>query len=117
MAGEGRRSFLEERIASYFDPRGRRHLIVLWGRLVLHLCPRRAAVLIAELSAEEGLDQARAAVFGGEFDRGYLARAEAGERGLGRGLSADELRTSQAVDVGRRDDAREGVDYGWRLAA
>ena len=117
MAGEGRRSFLEERIASYFDPRGRRHLIVLWGRLVLHLCPRRAAVLIAELSAEEGLDQARAAVFGGEFDRGYLARAEAGERGLGRGLSAEELRTGHGAHADERDDAGDGRDYARRLAA
>ena len=116
MAGQGRRR-LGEPIATYADPQGRRHRIVLWGRLVLDLCPRRPAVVIAELSAEEGLGQATAAVFGGEFDPGYLARAEAGERGLGRGLSADELRTSQAVDVGRRDDAREGVDYGWRLAA
>ena len=117
MAGQRRRRFLEEPIATYADLKGRHHRIVLWGRLVLDLCPRRPAILVAELSADEGVDQARAAVFGGEFDPGYLARAEAGERGLGRRLSADELRTSQAVDVGRRDDAREGVDYGWRLAA
>jgi hypothetical protein len=113
MAGERRR--LEEPIASYVDPQERRHRIVLWGRLVVDHCPRRPAVVIAELSADEGLDQARAAVFGGEFDPGYLARAEAGERGLGRRLSANELRTGQGVDAGGRDDARE--DSEWRLAA
>jgi hypothetical protein len=92
---------------------------VLWGRLVLDLCPRHPAVVIAELSADEGLDQARAAVFGGEFDPGYLARAEAGERGLGRRLRPDELRAGQGTEADGRErhDAGEGVDYGWRLAA
>ena len=112
MAGQRRR--LEEPITTYVDPQGRRHRIVLWGRLVVDHCPGRAAVVIAELSADEGPDQARAAIFGGEFDHGYLARAEAGERGLGRRLRAEELRAGQGVDAGQ-DEA--GTDYGRRLAA
>jgi hypothetical protein len=54
MAGQLGRRRLEELIASYVDQMGRRHRIVLWGRLVLDLCPRRPAVLIAELSAGRG---------------------------------------------------------------
>jgi hypothetical protein len=117
MAGQRRRRFLEEPIATYADPKGRHHRIVLWGRLVLDLCPRRPAILVAELSADEGVDQARAAVFGGEFDPGYLARAEAGERGLGRNVRAEELRTGQAAHADEREHPDEGLDSGWRLAA
>jgi hypothetical protein len=116
MTGQPTRR-LEEPIASYADRKGGRHRIVLSGRLVLDLCSRRAAVLIAELSAEEGLDQARATVFGGEFDPGYLARAEAGERGLGRRLRGEELTTGQAAHADERDDAGERRDYARRPAA
>jgi hypothetical protein len=116
MAGQGRRR-LEELIASYVDQMGRRHRIVLLGRLVVDLSPRRPAVLIAELSAEEDLDQARAALFGGEFDAGYLARAEAGERGLGRKLTGDEVKAGLIAYAGGHGGAREGVDSAWRLAA
>jgi hypothetical protein len=108
---------LEEVIATYLDPKAQRHRIVLWGRLVLDLCPRQRAVLIAELSADEGLDQAGAAVFGGEFDPGYVARAEAGERGLGRKLRAEELRTGQGMGASGHDGARDGIDYARGLAA
>ena len=87
----GQRMRREQLVASYADPSGRPHRIVLRGRLVLDLCGRRPAVLVAELSLEEGLEQARAAVLGGEFDPGYLARAQAGESPLGRRLSAAEL--------------------------
>jgi hypothetical protein len=96
MAGNRRRQE-EELVATYADPAKRRHRIVLRGRLVLDLCGRRPAVLVAELSPEEGLDQARAAVFGGEFDAGYLARAEAGEHPLGRKLSTADLRKREAA--------------------
>ena len=76
------------------DPLQTEHL-ALGGRLAVERacapacapwCVRAfvATILVAELSADEGLVQARAAVFGGECDPGYLARAEAGERGLGR---------------------------------
>jgi hypothetical protein len=94
MAGADRRP-PQRPVARCIDPDGRQHQIVLRDRLVLDLCPRRPPLVVAELSAEEGIDQARAVVFGGEFDPGYLERVRAGERPLGRRLRAEELRPAK----------------------
>jgi hypothetical protein len=109
MAGQQQRRGQEQLVATYADRRRRRHRIVLRGRLVLDLCTRWPAVVVAELSPEEGIEQAEAAVFGGEFDPGYLARAEAGERPLGRRLRAGDLHARHPGDAAERD---EGLDQG-----
>jgi hypothetical protein len=111
MGGADRNRRRQRLVARYRDPDGRAHRIVLWGRLVLDLCPRRAPLVVAELSAEEGIDQARAVVFGGEFDAGYLERASAGERPLGRKLRAEDLQPAKP------DHAEPGQDGEERLAA
>ena len=117
MGTRRRRRTLEDLVATYADPEGRRHRIVLWGRLVLDLCARRAAVVVAELSKEEGIDQAKAAVFGGEFDQGYLARAQSGQRSLGRRLSATDLKSANRAEQDESTDGDQRVDQGRRLAA
>ena len=99
-------------VANYVDQGKRRHRIVVRGRLVLDLCLRRRAVLIAELGREEGIDQARAVVFGGEFDIGYLARARAGQAPLGARLTAADIRERELAAV-----AEAEPDDGERLAA
>jgi hypothetical protein len=105
-------------IASYADRAGRRHRIVLRGRLVLDLCSRsRTAVVVAELGPEEGIDQARAAVMGGEFDPGYLARARAGERPLGRRVTADDLAARQTGEPDPSESALAPLGEDERLAA
>jgi hypothetical protein len=91
MAAQQQRRGQEQLVATYTDRRRRRHRIVLRERLVLDLCERRPALVVAELSPEEGIEQAEAAVFGGEFDPGYLERARAGEEALGRRLALEEL--------------------------
>jgi hypothetical protein len=71
---------------------GERHRIELVrlrdGALVLDRPTEGAPRVVAELSREEGEDQARAAVDAG----GYLERARAGEGGLCRALRQDEVR-------------------------
>jgi hypothetical protein len=110
MAAVERRS--EALVASYADRDGRRHRIVVRGGLVLDLSAGGPAILVAELSHEEGIEQAEAVVFGGEFDAGYLARAEAGEKALGRRLTAEDLRRAHRAEpehgdaVGQADDER-----------
>lgn len=106
MAGQKSGRQRDELVATYAGPDSRRHRIVVRGRLVLDLCRGRPAVLVAELSDEEGVDQAKAAVFGGEFDVGYLARAEAGEQPLGRKLTAADLKQRRARVAERDDDER-----------
>jgi len=117
MAGKERRQREDQLVATYGDRRRRRHRIVLRGRLVLDLCAGRPAVVVAELSTEEGIDQAEAAVLGGEFDAGYLARAEAGEGTLGRRLRAEDLRAKPPVEPDERSDGLDETDEDRRLAA
>jgi hypothetical protein len=111
MAGEDRHR-QEEFVVTYADQEGRRHRIVVRGGFVLDLSAGRPAILVAELSHEEGIEQAEAVVFGGEFDAGYLARAEAGEAALGRRLTAEDLRRAHRAEpehgdaVGQADDER-----------
>ena len=59
MAGQERSRHQDELVASYTDRRKRRHRIVLRDRLVLDLCARRPAVVVAELSPEEGSSRRR----------------------------------------------------------
>jgi hypothetical protein len=66
------------------------------GALLLDRPAEGAPLLVAELSREEGEDQALAVLGTG----GYLGRARAGERGLCRSLRRDDLRP------GERDLAR-----------
>ena len=106
MAGHVRDAGHEQLVASYADRRGRRHRIVRRGRLVLDLAPRARAVLVAVLSEEEGIDQARAVVAGGEFDVGYLARARAGESPLGRRLTAAALLAMEAAPEDDDDEVQ-----------
>jgi hypothetical protein len=117
MAGQQQRRGQEELVATYTDRRKRRHRIVLRDRLVLDLCARRPAAVVAELSPEEGLDQAIGAVFGGEFDPGYIARAEAGEGTLVRRLRAEDLDARQPADAAECGDDRDQIDDDRRLAA
>jgi len=117
MAGQQQRRGQEQLVATYADRRKRRHRVVVRGLLVLDLCPRRTAVVVAELSPEEGLDQAEAAVFGGEFDAGYLARAEAGEGLLGRRLRAEDLHARHPADASEHDEDLDQGDEDRRLAA
>jgi hypothetical protein len=117
MAGQQQRRGREQLVATYTDRRRRRHRIVLRDRLVLDLCARRPAVVVAELSPEEGIEQAEAAVFGGEFDPGYLARAEAGERALGRPLRAADLHARHPADPAEHDEDVDQGDEDRRLAA
>lgn len=117
MAGQQQRRGQEQLVATYTDRRRHRHRIVVRGRLVLDLSPRRPAIVVAELSAEEGIEQAEAAVFGGEFDPGYLARAEAGERPLGRRLRAEDLPVRHPADAAEHDEDADQGDRDRRLAA
>jgi hypothetical protein len=66
------------------------------GALLLDRPAESAPLLVAELSREEGEDQALAVLETG----GYLERARAGERGLCRSLRRDDRRP------GERDLAR-----------
>jgi hypothetical protein len=111
MAAPHRKPDRQLLVARYRDPDGRAHRIVLWQRLVLDRSPRRATLVVAELSPEEGIEQARAAVFGGEFDPGYIERAKAGETPLGRRLLTEDLEPVQPDETEPRQD-----DEG-RLAA
>lgn len=97
MAGADARQRAAVLVARYTDPAGRAHRIVLRRSLVLDVCGCEPPVVVAELSAEEGIDQARAVVFGGDCDPGYLERARAGEGRLGRRLRAEELRLPEAT--------------------
>jgi hypothetical protein len=66
--------------------------VVLRGRLVLDLCEGDLPRLVARLSDEEGVRQARALLEGGAVDEGYLARMRREPRPICRALSPDDLR-------------------------
>jgi len=117
MAGQRSQRERDELVATYTDSGNRCHRIAVRGRLVLDLCAGRPAVVVAELSIEEGIDQAEAVVFGGEFDPGYLARAEAGERPLGRYLRAEDLHAGHPADAAEHDEDLDQGDEDRRLAA
>ena len=76
-------------LASYTRA-GRRHRIELvpqgYGQLLIDRPQDRPALLIAELAADEGEDQALAVLHG---EGAYLERARAGEPGLCRRLDDD----------------------------
>jgi hypothetical protein len=61
------------------------------GALLLDRPADGAPLVVAELSREEGEDQALAVLMAG----GYLERARAGERGLCRTLRRDDLRPGE----------------------
>jgi hypothetical protein len=61
------------------------------GALVLDRPAEGEPLVVAELSREEGEDQARAVLEAGR----YLERARAGERGLCRSLRRDDLRPGE----------------------
>ena len=76
-------------LARYSDPGGRAHLVVLRARLVLDITAAGPARVVAELSGEEGTDQARAVLHG---EGGYLERARRATAPLARPLRAEDLR-------------------------
>ena len=77
-------------VASYTRA-GRRHRIELvpqgYGQLLIDRPQEGPALLVAELAADEGEDQALAVLHG---DGGYLERARAGEPRLCRRLDDDD---------------------------
>ena len=76
-------------LARYQDPGGRAHLVVMRGRLVLDISASGPARVVAELSAEEGAEHARAVLHG---EGGYLERASRATAPLARPLRAEDLR-------------------------
>ena len=88
-------------LARYTDRRGRAHLVLLRERLVLDVGGDGPRV-VAELSADEGIDQARAAL----DDGGYLERAAASEAPFCRALSVEDLRPAAEPDEPAGEDER-----------
>lgn len=89
-------------LASYTDPKGRRHRIVRRGRLVLDLCAHDLPRVVVELSGDEGDEQVEGVLHGSELDEGYLARMEREPAAICRALCAADVRRaaerSQAVE-------------------
>lgn len=67
---------------------GHKWAIAVHGRLLLDVAPRRPAYVVAELAEDEGRSQIAAVLFG---NGRYLERARAGEPGLCRQATAEEL--------------------------
>lgn len=83
-------------LARYTDPHGRPHRVVLRGRLLIDLAPRRQPRLVARLSEAEGEPEARALLDGSAIDEGYLARARREPRPFIRALRAEDLHPANA---------------------
>jgi hypothetical protein len=83
------------RVLATYSLNGHLHRIELvrlrHGTLVLDRPAEGAARVVAELSREEGEEQALAVLHAG----GYLERARAGERGLCRALRRHDLRPGE----------------------
>lgn len=82
-------------LARYLDPGGRPHLVIMCGRLVLDVCAAGPARVVAELTADEGPDHARAVLHG---EGGYLERARRATEPLARPLRAEDLRPPVIAD-------------------
>jgi hypothetical protein len=94
-------------LARYQDRRGRAHLVVMRGRLLLDVCVGDLPRVVAELSEGEGADQARSLLRG---DGGYLERARLAERPICRPLRPEDLRVPPSAEKGA--SVREGEEPG-----
>ena len=98
-------------ITEFTDAAGRPHKVVLLARrLLLDLVGTDPPRVLALLRQDEGIEQARAIVFGNGKDRGYAERAKREAAPLCRALEPEDLRSNPS-DAGHRPDEE------WPVAA
>lgn len=83
-----------ETLTTFSDESGRTHRVVLMAeRLLLGLIDSEPPRVLALLRHDEGIEQARAIVFGSGLDAGYAERARRERAPLCRALERRDLRT------------------------
>ena len=99
-------------IAEFEDRSGRQHKVVLMaGRLLIDIVGTEPPRVLALMRHDEGIEQAKAIVLGGEGEEGYAARASREEAPLCRPIQRADL---------ERDDLRPAPanpDDDWPVAA
>ena len=94
-----------KRLAEFEERSGRRHRVVLMAdRLVLDIVGKEPPRVVALLGPEEGIEHARAIVFGREGDEGYVERARRERAPICRRLAHAELRPPEDEPSAPPDD-------------